>query len=112
MKLYGTKGRIAVEAAIVGSQFTLVAAYVYFIAGTMQGLVVGVYDKAGYANAEVWSKWIFGAMCLAIYVPLCWVRNMGALASTHLFGDIMIILVVVFIMGYAFTSVGNNGFKT
>ena len=35
MKLFGTKGRVAVEVSIVGSQFTLVAAYIYFIAYTL-----------------------------------------------------------------------------
>jgi hypothetical protein len=35
MKLFGTKGRVAVEVSIVGTQFTLVAAYIYFIAYTL-----------------------------------------------------------------------------
>lgn len=58
------------------------------------------------------SKWIFGALCFVIYVPLCWVRKMEKLASTHLFGDVMIILTVVFIMTYAGIHIGNEGFHT
>jgi len=105
MKLYGTKGRVAVEVSIVGSQFTLVAAYIYFIAFTLQSILFNAF-------AITISKWAFGALCFAIYTPLCLVRDMATLASTHLFGDIMIILTVLSIMTYAFLAMGEPDSKT
>ena len=105
MKLYGTKGRVAVEVSIVGSQFTLVAAYIYFIAFTLQSILFNAF-------AITISKWAFGALCFAIYTPLCLVRDMATLASTHLFGDIMIILTVLSIMTYAFLAMGEPDRKT
>lgn len=113
-KLFGRAGKIVCEAAIIGSQFTLVTAYVYYIAGTMQTVY---YDYEIYMGAAVSTpyvnKWIFGLIIFCVYVPLCWIRNMTKLASTHLFGDIMIIMTVLFIMGCAIGTVVDNGhFKT
>lgn len=108
-KLFGRTGRILCEASIIGSQFTLVTAYVYFIVGTMQCIVYDAMIYQGIEEPAMVNKWIFGAIVFAIYVPLVWVRNMTKLASTHLFGDIMIILTVLFILGYAIEHVISKG---
>ena len=46
---------------------------------------------------------------MAIYVPLVLVRKIEVFAYTHVFGDIMIIITLVVIFGYAGASLGNNG---
>merc|ERR1719469_1609447 len=46
---------------------------------------------------------------MSIYVPLVLVRKIEVFAYTHVFGDIMIIITLVVIFGYAGASLGNNG---
>ena len=48
-------------------------------------------------------------ICMAIYVPLVMVRKIEVFAATHVFGDVMIIITLIVIMGYASASLHNNG---
>ena len=48
-------------------------------------------------------------ICMAIYVPLVMVRKIEVFAATHVFGDVMIIITLIVIMGYATASLANNG---
>ena len=41
---------------------------------------------------------------MLIYVPLVMVRKIEVFASTHVFGDIMIIITIIVIFGYASAS--------
>ena len=50
-------------------------------------------------------------ICMLIYVPLVMVRKIEVLAPTHVFGDIMIGITFVVIIGYASASLSNNGVK-
>ena len=50
-------------------------------------------------------------ICLAIYVPLVMVRKIEVFAATHVFGDVMIFITIVIIIGYASASLSNNGPK-
>ena len=46
---------------------------------------------------------------MAIYVPLVMVRKIEVFAATHIFADIMIIISIITIFGYAGASLSKNG---
>ena len=50
-------------------------------------------------------------ICMLIYVPLVMVRKIEVFASTHVFGDIMIIITMIIIFGYATASLGRDGVR-
>lgn len=55
------------------------------------------------------ARWLWLPICMAIYVPLVLVRKIEVFAYTHVFGDIMIIITIIVIFGYAGASLGKNG---
>ena len=112
-KAYGKPGKIFVEIVLVASQFGFCTAYVYFIASQIGG-AGGVIPCITSDNSECLGgveigRWVWMPICMAIYVPLVLVRKIEVFAYTHVFGDIMIIITLVVIFGYAGASLGNNG---
>jgi len=55
------------------------------------------------------SQWVWFPICMAIYVPLVMVRKIEVFASFHIFADIMIIVSIITIFGYAGKSLGTDG---
>ena len=55
------------------------------------------------------SRWVWLPICMLIYVPLVMVRKIEVFAQTHVFGDIMIIITMIVIFGYAGSSLSKNG---
>lgn len=55
------------------------------------------------------SKWWFLLICMCIFVPLVFVRKISVFATTHLFGDIMIIITIVVLCVYAGIDIGDRG---
>jgi proton-coupled amino acid transporter len=55
-------------------------------------------------------KWWYAPICFAILFPLVLVRKIQAFAKFHVFGDVMVGLLVVVSITYATASVVNNGF--
>ena len=55
------------------------------------------------------SRWWFFLICMAIYVPLVFVRKIEFFAVTHLFGDIMIIITIITVCIYAGIDIGDRG---
>ena len=48
-------------------------------------------------------------ICMAIYIPLVMVRKIEVFAVTHLFGDILIIVTLIVIFGYAGADLSKKG---
>ena len=48
-------------------------------------------------------------ICMAIYIPLVMVRKIEVFAVTHLFGDILIIVTLIVIFGYAGRDLSTKG---
>ena len=46
---------------------------------------------------------------MAIYVPLCWIRDMEKLAWSHLLGNILIIIVVVSVLSFSTIQLADHG---
>ena len=118
-KVYGKPGKIAVDIALFSSQFGFVCAYIYFIAsqiggenGVIQCATTDNPDKNTCAGGVTISPWWFMLICMAIYVPLVFVRKIEVFAVTHLFGDIMIIVTIVVVCIYAGIEIGDHGFDT
>ena len=112
-KAYGKPGKIFVEVVLVASQFGFCTAYVYFIASQIGG-AGGVIPCLTSSDSECidgyeMNRWAWMPICMLIYVPLVMVRKIEVFASTHVFGDIMIIITIIVIFGYASSSLGKNG---
>lgn len=114
MKAYGKPGRIFVEIVLVASQFGFCTAYVYFIASQIGGDGGVIPCITGDENCEgglQMSQWVWFPICMAIYVPLVMVRKIEVFASFHIFADIMIIVSIITIFGYAGKSLGTDGIQ-
>ena len=48
-------------------------------------------------------------MCVLIYVPLCWIRDLKKFARFHLLADFIILSVVICIVFYASDKLVNDG---
>ena len=110
---YGKPGRIFVEVVLVASQFGFCTAYVYFIASQIGG-AGGVIPCITSTDSECsdgfeMGRWVWMPICMLLYVPLVMVRKIEVFASTHVFGDIMIIITMIIIFGYATASFGKEG---
>lgn len=57
-------------------------------------------------------KWIYAPICFVILLPLVMVRKIQAFAKFHIFGDVMIALLVVTSIAYASRDVSENGWKS
>ena len=109
-KAYGKPGKTFVEVVLVASQFGFCTAYVYFIASQIGG-AGGVIPCITSNDSECidgyeMNRWAWMPICMLIYVPLVMVRKIEVFASTHVFGDIMIIITIIVIFGYASSSLG------
>jgi proton-coupled amino acid transporter len=98
----GKPGRRMVEASLFFSQVGLVCAYIAFICTSMVSIV---HTTTGHSP----SPWIFGAVLICIYIPLCLIRKIEVLAPTHLFADVMIVVTLLTLMVYACIRVHKNG---
>jgi len=113
-KTYGKAGKIMVDVTLIGSQFSFVTAYIYFISQNLQVIIqqASIYGQPeGTPVPEPANRWIFGALCFCIYWPLCMIRRVEKLAVTHLFGDIMILITIVVIFAYSGITIANHGFR-
>ena len=112
-KAYGKPGKLFVEIVLVASQFGFCTAYVYFIASQIGGeggvIPCITSDNDACTGGVEIDKWIWMPICMLIYVPLVMVRKIEVFAVTHLFGDIMIIITLIIIFGYAGKSLSDNG---
>ena len=112
-KVYGMPGKIAVDICLFSSQFGFVCAYIYFISsqiGGPGGIIQCISSTdANCSDGTVISKWWFMLICSAIYVPLVMVRKIEVFATTHLFGDLMIIITIVVVCTYAGINVKDDG---
>ena len=102
---YGWWGKLAVDVSLFASQYGFVCAYIYFIAS--QG--TSVLESITGNTYPISFKWWYGPICFIILFPLVLVRKIQTFAKFHVFGDVMVGLLVVVSMTYAATSVVNNG---
>lgn len=54
-----------------------------------------------FSGKEKLNLWYYGIMCVMIYVPLCWIRDLKKFARFHLLADFIILSVVICIVFYA-----------
>ena len=94
-KAFGPIGKYAVDFFLTFSQTVFVCAYVTFICTTTNTILD---EQLGFGKI---NKWILGALWLAIYVPLTYVRKIEKFALFHIIGDISILIGVTTIIVYA-----------
>ena len=66
-------------------------------------------NDPGCKNGTMIDKWWWMLICMAIYVPLVYVRKIEVFAVTHLFGDVMIIVTMIVICIFAGIDVSKDG---
>lgn len=101
----GFYGRLGVDVSLAISQIGFTTAYIYFISSNLQTIFLNAF------NVQV-SQWVFGAFCVIMYTPLCWVRKIEKFNKTHIFADVMILVTLVSIIIYASVYASNNGWAT
>eukprot|EP00344_Euplotes_crassus_P010756 CAMPEP_0197003506 /NCGR_PEP_ID=MMETSP1380-20130617/7746_1 /TAXON_ID=5936 /ORGANISM="Euplotes crassus, Strain CT5" /LENGTH=371 /DNA_ID=CAMNT_0042422027 /DNA_START=16 /DNA_END=1128 /DNA_ORIENTATION=+ len=105
-KAFGLPGKIAVDFFLAVTQFLFVTAYIGFISGSVNNILVNTF------KTDPINVWIIGAVCFAIYTPLCWVRKIEKFAFFHIFADIAIAIGLIVIMIYGTKNAVNNGFAS
>ena len=68
-------------------------------------------NDPGCKNGTMIDKWWWMLICMAIYVPLVYVRKIEVFAVTHLFGDVMIIVTMIVICIFAGIDVSKDGWQ-
>lgn len=56
-------------------------------------------------------KWWWAPICFAILFPMVMVRKIQTFAKFHVFGDVMVALMVIVCMSYATSSVAQKGWQ-
>lgn len=115
-KVYGRPGKILVDIVLVASQFGFVCAYIYFIASQIGGDNGSVFQCAtstkgieSCADGKSIPQWWFLPICVLIFAPLVYVRKIEVFAATHVFGDIMIAVMLLALTVYAAIALGKEG---
>ena len=114
MKVYGKPGKVLVDIVLVASQFGFVCAYIYFIASQIGGDNGSVYQCAtstedNCADGNSIPQWYFLPICVLLFTPLVYVRKIEVFAATHVFGDIMIAVMLIALTIYASIALGKDG---
>lgn len=91
IKLFGAKGKHIVSIALGFSQTGFVCAYIYFIA-------FNFHDMAMSAFGLDINRWVFAWGCFVLFSLLSFVRKIQIFASTHVFADVMIVLMLIYIV--------------
>lgn len=65
MKAYGLPGKIAVDFFLAFTQTIFVCAYITFIVSSVNSIIESHFGEKYTVN-----KWILGAACFVLYVPL------------------------------------------
>lgn len=89
-RLYGWKGKIAVNIALFLSQAGFCCAYIYFIVSNTHNIL------KHYGATH--DQWITASICLVVFTLLCWVRKIEIFAQTHVFADIMILIMLIYVI--------------
>lgn len=90
-KLYGQKGKIAVNVALFMSQTGFCCAYIYFIVSNFH---VILQQSFGFSH----DQWVTAAICFVVFTLLCWVRKIEIFAQTHIFADVMILITLLYVV--------------
>ena len=102
---FGKTGKLMVDISLFASQTGFTCAYIYFIANQTMLIINAARDKHGLGIIPESIKWWFAPICFVILMPMVMVRKVQTFAKLHLFGDAMIAIALIVIVGYATASV-------
>ena len=57
------------------------------------------------------SRNIIGLFFFFVFVGICWVRKLAVFAKTHVFADIMIVLMITVVSIYGFVKTSERGYN-
>ena len=100
-KCLGRPGKIFWDLAISLTQTGFLWVHIVFISQNFNGILNNNFGVTI-------NKWIIGAMWLAIYAPLTWVRRIQYFAKFHVFADISVMLALIVIVVYGVFTVRSN----
>ena len=90
-RLYGKTGKFAVNITVILSQAGFCCTYIWFIVSNVHAILS---NEFAYEHDE----WVTAMICLVGFTLLCWVRKIEIFASTHIFGDVMILFMLIYII--------------
>ena len=100
-RLFGKKGRIAVDIALFSSQAGFCCGYVFFIVDNIHKIIEN-------SITDSHDKWITAAVLFIIFTLLAWVRKIELFAQTHVFADIMILVTLIYVIIYGGVYTGRK----
>ena len=90
-KLYGNRGKWAVNLAVACSQALFCCGYVYFIVNNMHFIF---HKLLGWEHEQIYT----GTVCGILFCFLCFVRKIEVFASTSTFANFMILITILFVL--------------
>lgn len=100
--LFGWKGKLFVNLPLAGSQMGFTCGYIYFIINNVQEFLKETFDL------EV-GKITLAILVFILFTLLAFVRKIQKFASTHVFGDIIIMATVLTVVAYGGASIREHG---
>ena len=104
----GRGGQYAVETAILLSQLGFCCVYFSFWGQMLSEVCLEFSGGAGALPAWVSSRLALGAICLALSVPLVWIRHLKYLAVGNFLSDIAIAFSLGYIVWAASAALGSG----
>ena len=101
---FGLWGRVVTDIFTVACQLNGLFAYSAFVSLHLQQAVA---QWSG-GDSTGGSLWIYGGAYFLVVAPLLWVRNLERLAFFHIFGNVMVVIVVGTIVVFSSLRMGDQ----
>lgn len=87
------------------SQALFCTGYIYFLVVNIHVILSELFKTEG-------DETVTAIVCFIIFTLLCWVRRIEVFAATHVFGNVMILITIIYVFIEAGLDIKNhNGFK-
>jgi len=93
---YGTPGKTAVNVSLGLCQLGYPIAFLFFIIQNFYDLIQYVDSSVHEEKTKNWVAFFW----FLIFVGICWVRKLTIFAKTHVFADVMIMLMLMVVVWY------------
>ena len=101
-KVFGTKGKIALDIMVALTQFTFAISFMSFICQAWKESALGLWG-GDYSYLSI------ALVMVAICVPISWVRDITKFSFTFLFGNLMILANLIVITVYMVNRADEKG---
>ena len=97
-KALGKKGRFFLDVMVCLTQFSFTIAGIIFIVNSFKITIDTLFETDS-------NPYYYGAIIVAIYTPISWVRNIAKFSFTFMLGNLLILLAVLFVSVYCLSLI-------